>query len=193
MTIILDKVNVSFDHKKVLADFSLRLPGRGVVCLIGPSGSGKTTLFNCLAGIITPDSGHISGLEDKQLAMVFQENRLLPWYDALSNVAFVIQGDRQKAWHFLEKVELVEAAHKYPAELSGGMQKRVAIARALAYGGDILMMDEPTAGLDDQLAARIMSRIVEDWQQKLILLITHDLSLAEQFATEKYYVEKVIQ
>lgn len=190
MSIIVDKISLSFGDKQMLDDFSCQLPDVGVACLIGPSGSGKTTLFNCLAGILKPDSGSISGLQGKRKAILFQENRLLPWYNALANVAFVVKDDKGKAAHFLEQVELNDAAGKYPNELSGGMQRRVAIARALAYGGDILMLDEPTTGLDDELAQRIMHRIVEQWQDKLVILVTHDQQLAEMFATERFFVEK---
>ncbi|NLF80556.1 MAG: ATP-binding cassette domain-containing protein [Clostridia bacterium] len=191
MSIAVERLNVSFNGRQVLRDLSLTLPDSGVVCIYGPSGSGKTTLFNCLAGVIKPDSGAIRGLEGKRLAMVFQENRLLPWYNALENVAFAVEGDREKALRALAAMELAAEAEKLPAQLSGGMQRRVAIARALAYGGDILMLDEPTAGLDKELAERVVSRLIEAWRGRLILLITHDLWLAERFATFKYGLESI--
>ena len=99
--------------------------------------------------------------------MVFQENRLLPWFSALKNVAFVINGDEEKARRALSWLELSDAADKLPDELSGGMQRRVAVARALAYGGDVLLLDEPNAGLDESLAERMMSRILEQWSGRL--------------------------
>ena len=190
MSIVVERLNISFGGRPVLRDLSLSLPDSGVVCIYGPSGSGKTTLFDCLAGILEPDSGAIRGLEGKRLAMVFQENRLLPWYSALENVAFAVAGDREKARQALAAMELAAEADKLPDQLSGGMQRRVAIARALAYGGDILMLDEPTAGLDEELAERVVARLIEAWQGKLILLITHDSWLAERFATFKYGLEQ---
>ena len=188
MTIIINKLNVSFDGKQVLNDFSLTLPDKGIVCIFGPSGCGKTVLFKCLSGLIKPDSGEISGLENKRLSMVFQENRLLPWFDAAENVAFVVNENRELALAALAKMELTTEAGKIPAELSGGMQRRVAIARALAYDGDMLLLDEPTTGLDAELAARVMAGLINLWQGKLILLITHELSLAKQFADIIYTV-----
>ena len=132
MSIKIINLNVSFDDKEVIKDLALELPDQGVVSIFGPSGAG-TTLFNCLAGLITPDSGQIIGLENKQLSMVFQENRLLPWFSALKNVAFVINGDEEKAREGLcRRLELSDAADKLPDELSGGMQRRVAVARALS-------------------------------------------------------------
>ena len=72
MSIKIINLNVSFDDKEVIKDLTLELPDQGVVSIFGPSGAGKTTLFNCLAGLITPDSGQIIGLENKKLSMVFQ-------------------------------------------------------------------------------------------------------------------------
>ena len=186
MSIKIINLNVSFDDKEVIKDLTLELPDQGVVSIFGPSGAGKTTLFNCLAGLITPDSGQIIGLENKKLSMVFQENRLLPWFSALKNVAFVINGDEEKARRALSWLELSDAADKLPDELSGGMQRRVAVARALAYGGDVLLLDEPNAGLDESLAERMMSRILEQWSGRLVMLITHDSSLVEKFADYRY-------
>jgi ABC-type nitrate/sulfonate/bicarbonate transport system ATPase subunit len=193
MSIVVERLNISFDGQPVLADLSLTLPESGVACIFGPSGSGKTTLFNCLAGIRRPESGEIRGIAGKRLAMVFQENRLLPWYSALDNVAFVVAGDRAKAAQALAAMELATEAAKLPGQLSGGMQRRVAIARALAYGGDILMLDEPTAGLDEELAARVVERLIAAWQGKLILLISHESWLAERFATVKYGMERLAE
>ena len=186
MSIKIENLNVSFDNKQVIKDLSLKLPEQGVVSIFGPSGAGKTTLFNCLAGLVTPDSGSITGLEGKRLSMVFQENRLLPWFSALKNVSFVVDGDEAKAKIALSWMELADAANKLPTELSGGMQRRVAVARALAYGGDILLLDEPNTGLDEGLAYRMMELVLEQWEGRLVLLITHDRSLVEKFADYKY-------
>ncbi len=186
MSIRIENLNVSFDNKQVIKDLSLELPEQGVVSIFGPSGAGKTTLFNCLAGLVTPDSGSITGLEGKRLSMVFQENRLLPWFSALKNVAFVIDGDEAKAKMALAWMELADAADKLPTELSGGMQRRVAVARALAHGGDILLLDEPNTGLDEGLTYRMMELVLEQWAGRLVLLITHDRALVEKFADDKY-------
>lgn len=188
MSVKIEKLSISYEGKPVFLNLSLELPETGLVCIYGPSGIGKTTLFNCLAGIRKPDGGKISGLEGKRISMVFQENRLLPWYSAVDNVAFVVEGEQERAMLALEEMELASESDKLPGELSGGMQRRVAIARAMAYGGDVLLLDEPTAGLDEELAVRVMTRLISAWQGKLILLITHDSWLAERFADHKYWL-----
>ena len=143
-----------------------------LVALLGPSGSGKTTLMRIILGLEQPDSGNISGLGGKKTAVVFQNDRLLPWLSALDNVAAVCSKERAK--EMLEKVELSDALNKKPAELSGGMCRRVALARALAFDADILLLDEPFKGLDTELRGRIV-KLVEDFAKtKPVILITHD-------------------
>jgi len=134
-----------------------------------------------LAGLLMPLEGTITGLSDKRISMVFQEDRLLPWCTALANVAAV--SDLEAAKHWLAQMELEAEMMKYPAELSGGMQRRVAIARACAFGGDILLLDEPFKGLDEGLAGRVMERVFA--AAPLTVLVTHDGALAERLGAER--------
>ncbi|MDO4581733.1 MAG: ATP-binding cassette domain-containing protein [Bacillota bacterium] len=184
MSIVVENLSLSFNGQPVLKQLSLTLPERGVVCLFGPSGCGKTSLFRCLLGLQKPDHGTISGLNGFRPAVVFQEDRLLPWLSAVDNVALVREGDTARARAALALVELDAAADKLPAELSGGMRRRVAIARALAYDGDPLFLDEPTNGLDADLAARVMQVLTAKRARQLILLITHERALAERYAQQ---------
>jgi ABC-type nitrate/sulfonate/bicarbonate transport system ATPase subunit len=186
MSIVIEHLNIAFAGKPVLRDLSLTLPDAGMVSIYGPSGCGKTTLLNCLAGFCRPDSGTICGMGGRRVSMVFQENRLLPWISALDNVGFVTGDNRQKAMTALIQMELAQVAGKRPGELSGGMQRRVAIARSLAFGGEVLLLDEPDTGLDQDLAVRVMQRLVIAWQGRLILLVTHDSALGDLFADEQY-------
>ena len=167
----------------VLRDFSLELAQGEAVAVMGESGSGKTTLTRLLLGLEKPVSGTIQGLEGKRVAAVFQEDRLLPWFSARKNVAAVLTCGREEAAaltdRVLEEVELSEAADKPIRELSGGMQRRAAIARALAFGGDLLILDEPLKGLDDELKKRVASRIKAHFST--LLLITHSEEEAELF------------
>lgn len=177
MSIEIKNLTKSFDMESVFKDFSAELPEKGVVCFWGASGSGKTTLLRILAGLEPADSGEISGLGGKKIAFVFQEDRLLPQFSALENVAVV--SDEKTAREWLEKLELAHELHKKPAELSGGMCRRTALARALSYGGDILLLDEPFKGLDSRLKGKIIEIIREASKDKLVILVTHEKSEAE--------------
>lgn len=170
--IILDRISKSFDSLKVLDNISAEIPDSGIFAVCGVSGSGKTTLMRIIAGLEQPDSGKVIGTKQKKLAVVFQNDRLIPWLSALENIACVC--DEATALKLLEKVELSDSADKKPAELSGGMCRRVALARALAFDADILLLDEPFKGLDSELRVR-MARLVEDFSKsRPVILITHD-------------------
>jgi len=152
-------------------DFSWELPETGTVAVTGPSGCGKTTLLMLLCGLLAPRSGEISGLLGKKISIQFQEDRLLPWYSAEKNIA-LISGEAA-ATHWLGELELgQEDAKKLPRALSGGMRRRVSLARAMAFGGDLLLLDEPFKGLDDALKARVIERISGVFP--LTVLVTHD-------------------
>lgn len=180
----LEQVSLSYGEKQVLRDFSCTLPESGLVCFFGPSGCGKTTLLQLLAGLRKPDSGLITGLDGKRVSVVFQENRLLPWLSVAENISLVTGGGAADALTWLEAVELAAEAQQPPAALSGGMQRRVAIARALAFDGDLLLLDEPFNGLDESLALRLLQRIQQQYAERLVVLITHDLELVRQQATQ---------
>ena len=170
--ITVKNISKSFDSKKVLDNISTVIPDSGIFAVSGVSGSGKTTFRRILAGLETPDSGTIEGLDGKKISVMFQKDRLLPWHSALDNVAVVC--DKEKAKEWLKKVELSAAAGKKPSELSGGMCRRVALARALAFEGDILFLDEPFKGLDIELRDRMAELIKEFAKTKPVILITHD-------------------
>ena len=139
-----EDVSFSYPGKPVFSHLNLTLPDTGTAALMAPSGYGKTTLLRLLAGLETPASGRITGLENRKTAFLFQEDRLLPWLTAEKNIALVSSAERAAYW--LEKMEI--DGGQYPREMSGGMQRRVALARAMAFGGDVLLLDEPFKGLD---------------------------------------------
>jgi len=166
----------AFDGKTVLRDVSMTF-GEGITCIMGSSGAGKTTLVNIIAGILPPDSGEISGMAGKNIAMVFQEDRLLPWETALANVTF-IRNDRIRAAELLTAAGLADSMHKKAAELSGGMKRRVCLCRALIAEHDVLILDEPFKGLDDEIKPAIM-QMVKDNPAPITICITHDAREAE--------------
>ncbi len=162
-----------FGEREILREFTYQFPEKGVCCLFGPSGCGKTTLLRILAGLEAPDSGEI--LREGKLSMVFQEDRLLPWMTAAENIRLVrgtlTESDAERAF---ASVGLSGEGGKFPQELSGGMKRRVAIARALAYGGDILLLDEPLRGLDLQIKKQVMEQIRIQSRERTVVLVTHD-------------------
>lgn len=179
-------VKKSYDGTAVLNIPALTLPDRGIFGICGPSGSGKTTLLRLIAGLEKPDCGEIKGISGKKISCLFQEDRLLPHLTALQNVALVC--DKSSALNMLARVGLEQHIDKYPAEMSGGMQRRVAFARAAAFGGDILLLDEPFEGLDADLRETIFSIIREESKKNLVVLVTHNLTPAQD-KYESFYLQ----
>ena len=135
------ELTVTFGSKAVLDRFSLDIPERGVTALSGPSGCGKTTLLRVLAGLERPQGGTVSGAAPGQTAILFQEDRLLPWRTAGEHIADVLpRARRGEVPRWLALAELEGEAQRYPAELSGGMGRRLALARCLACGGEVLLL-----------------------------------------------------
>ncbi len=167
----LRSVSLSYGEKSVLSDFSLTLPETGILCLSGPSGCGKTTLTRVLAFLETPDTGEVAGLAPGETAVLFQEDRLLPWLSAADNLKAACPGADALAW--LSAVGLADEANTKPAALSGGMRRRAALARALAYESRLLILDEPFNGVDEAAKRSLYPLIRQAAADKPVLLITH--------------------
>lgn len=168
-----------YGENTVLNNISLTLEPGERVALMGPSGCGKTTLLRLALGLLQPSEGQAENTFPKT-GVVFQEPRLLAWRTALDNVNLVL-GDKaetlSRSLSCLTQMELEDAAEKYPRELSGGMQQRVALARAFVLDPDLLILDEPFKGLDQELRMRILRQIGKT--QAAILLVTHDPAEAQ--------------
>ena len=153
-------VTLCYGDKPVLDRFSLEIPSRGVTALSGPSGCGKTTLLRVLAGLEPQWLGTVDGVNPLRTAFLFQEDRLLPWRTVGQHLTDVLPRSRRgELADWLAFAELSGEEAAYPGELSGGMARRLALARCVALGGELLLLDEPFAGVDPQRAARIMSRL----------------------------------
>ena len=153
-------LTLRYGDKLVLDRFSLTIPNHGLTALSGPSGCGKTTLLRVLAGLETPESGAVDGVAPSRTAFLFQENRLLPWRTVGQHLTDVLPRSRRgELADWLAFAELSGEETAWPGALSGGMARRLALARCAAMGGELLLLDEPFAGVDPQRAARIMARL----------------------------------
>ncbi len=194
------------DNKvKALAGVDLTFRESEFVSVLGPSGCGKTTLLNIIGGLdhYTEGDLFINGKSTKEfrdadwdtyrnhsVGFVFQAYNLIPHQSVLSNVelALTLSGvskaeRRKRAVEALEKVGLADQIHKKPNQMSGGQMQRVAIARALVNNPHILLADEPTGALDSETSLQIMELLKEIAKEKLVIMVTHNPELAEEYST----------
>ena len=189
MAVELTNVSKSFGTEKIFDQFSIKLPSKGCVCFFGPSGSGKTTLLHMIAGLTPVDTGSIRFSGELKISFAFQEDRLLPWINGVENVAQVVNppADAHKeAYHWLGQFGLKNDAEKLPSQLSGGMRRRVALARALAFGGDILLLDEPFRGIDAATKQNVIRLVAQQKEKALLILVTHDFDEAVSLSDTIY-------
>ncbi|MFW5706642.1 MAG: ABC transporter ATP-binding protein [Bacteroidota bacterium] len=191
----------AFDSKPILKGVSTTFKEGKTSLIIGQSGSGKTVLMKCLVGLLEPDSGAVlydgedftslsnrerTGIR-KKIGMLFQGSALFDSLTVEENVIFPLdmfnkgmsKSEKIKRAHFcLDRVNIQNANHLYPAEISGGMKKRVAIARAIANKPNYLFCDEPNSGLDPQTAIVIDKLISEITREFNITTVvnTHDMN-----------------
>lgn len=156
----LENITFRYGEKLVLDGFSLEIPDRGLTALSGPSGCGKTTLLRVLAGLERPEGGAVSGVDPARTAFLFQEDRLLPWRTVGQHITDVLPRPRRgELARWLAFAELEGEGGAYPSALSGGMARRLALARCAALGGELLLLDEPFAGVDPARTARLLGRL----------------------------------
>ena len=198
-------VNKRFDGLDALKNVGLDIGKGELVALSGPSGGGKTVLLKTVIGLIEPDSGsvRIDGEETvgapqaareaatRRIGMLFQRSALFDSMPVWENVAFrpMADGLLDRGSGFdaaVEKIAAVglapETAELYPADLSGGMQKRAALARAIAHDPEILLLDEPTAGLDP-IMSNVIADLIQETAARLgatVLLVTSDMAGARR-------------
>lgn len=173
--LILQKLSKSYHGQVVFSGLDLTLSPGNAYCLMAPSGTGKTTLFHILMGLETPDSGTIEGLKSLRISAVFQEDRLLEGYDALTNLRFVCRQRFSDAELLSYAAELLpQGALSQPvSEFSGGMKRRLCLLRALLVPFDLLILDEPFNGLDPENRKKAAKLIQERTQDKILLFAAH--------------------
>ena len=201
-------IHTRFGKTVIHNGIDLDIYGEQIVALVGGSGSGKTTLVREMVGLLVPNAGEVKLFGSpvmsnnhiinrdlrRRFGMLFQRGALFSAFSVFDNIAFPLRElrildealIRDLVWMKLEMVEL-EAAHGLlmPSELSGGMIKRVALARALALEPELLLLDEPTAGLDPDLSTRFV-KLIQMLQKNLkftVVMVTHDLDTLAELAT----------
>lgn len=195
----IESLHKRFDENIVLNGASLEVPRGSLVTVLGRSGTGKSVLLKCLAGIVTPDAG-LMRFDGKDLdastradfrrrcSFLFQSNALFDSLTALENVGLPLEQTtslsdaeiRQRSLEALKQLELDEHAQRYPSQLSGGMQKRLALARAIVTKPELVLFDEPTAGLDPLRRNAVFTMILKYQRQFRFtaVVVTHDLDEA---------------
>ena len=199
----ISKLKKSFGSQEILKDITLQLGSGENLVVMGKSGSGKSVLIKCLVGLLKPDSGSITileqdvtGLQRKELnqlrqkiGFLFQSGALYDSMTVKQNIEFPLRRIKKglteneiaaKVQEVLENVDLVDALNKMPSALSGGMRKRISLARTIVVDPLIMLYDEPTTGLDpvtsDEISALIMD--VQKKYKTSSIIITHDIKCA---------------
>ncbi|MFB7664242.1 ABC transporter ATP-binding protein [Kitasatospora sp. NPDC056138] len=192
----------SFGPTNALAGAEMHVWAGEVVAVMGPSGSGKSTMLHCLAGIVAPDSGHVSydgrlltemsdaersALRRTEFGFVFQFGQLVPELSCLENVALPLRltGVRRReaerrALEWMARLEVDDLGGKRPGEVSGGQGQRIAVARSLVTGPRVIFADEPTGALDSFNGERVMQLFTSAAKESgaAVVLVTHEARVA---------------
>ena len=200
-------VYLAFDDRMILDGLSFKVQKGETKIILGGSGTGKSTTIKLVLGLLKPDSGHVfvngEDITDydenemmrvrKNFGMIFQEGALFDSLSVYDNVAFRLHEQgvpeaevEQEVRRMLNFVDLEDAIDKMPIELSGGMRRRVGIARALVGGPEIVMFDEPTAGLDPPTARTICELAIKlrDLEDVSSMFVTHEMNNVEYLTSE---------
>ena len=200
-----EEISFSYQDKLIFDRFSMYIDQGERICLMAPSGRGKTTLLRLLTGHLQPDTGRISGMENVNISMVFQEDRLCENYTVCENImlgcvrgmmpetAHNIGDDcfSQKRKHgdmsqrktivdgHLSAVGLAQTIDMPVSSLSGGMKRRVCLVRAMLSRSDIVILDEPFAGVDRKKTEQAIDYISQKMQERSLILVSHTAWEAE--------------
>ncbi|HEX9484025.1 MAG TPA: amino acid ABC transporter ATP-binding protein [Gemmatimonadaceae bacterium] len=208
----IDNVIKSFGDVRVLDGCTASVVRGSVVVVCGPSGSGKSTLIRCINGLEPVDSGavivdgvsvHAPGTNlpalRARIGMVFQSFELFPHWTVLENVNLAqvhalgrdVRRATERSMALLDRVGLVDHAHKYPAALSGGQQQRIAIARALAMDPVAMLFDEPTSALDPEMISEVLDVMVALARDGMtMVVVTHEMAFARRVAHRVWFMDR---
>lgn len=182
MDVRAENLRKEFGGQIVLNGFTHTFKEHETTCITGRSGCGKTTLLRILMGLEKPEQGEVTGMPGR-IAAVFQEDRLCENLSGERNIRLVLprtvaSGEIREA---MKQVGLSDAFDKPVRELSGGMRQRVSVLRALFMDADLIFMDEPLKGLDENTRKQTISYILEKTAGKTMIIVTHDKNDIEAF------------
>jgi general L-amino acid transport system ATP-binding protein len=200
-----------FGELHVLNDISLSVNKGERIVICGPSGSGKSTLIRCINRLEEHQKGRIvvDGTEltnnlrniekiREEVGMVFQHFNLFPHLTIVENLSLGPIWVRKKpkkeaeemAMYYLEKVHIVEQAHKYPGQLSGGQQQRVAIARSLCMKPKVMLFDEPTSALDPEMVKEVLDVMINLAEEGMtMIVVSHEMGFAKSVAHRVIFMD----
>ncbi len=183
MEVIVKNLNKKFGEKIIFNNFSASFSSDKITCIMGESGSGKTTLFNILSSLTIPDSYEILNVP-KKIGYVFQENRLCENFSAITNIKIALSNKTvsdEEIEKNLNSVGIYDVSKKPVSKFSGGMKRRVAIVRAIMSDSDLILLDEPLNGLDEENQKKVIEYIINNTKNKVVIISTHDISNIDTF------------
>lgn len=182
--IIFKDISKSYGNKIVLKNFNIDIREGQTTFVLGKSGSGKTTFSKIVLGLEKIDAGEISGLDGKKISVVFQEDRLMENMTIGSNFKMTVDShiNRKQIVEKMKKIGLFQPLETKISELSGGMKRRISILRAFLIEFDLIVMDEPFRGLDEETKEKVMNFVIQNIKGKTAIIITHNKDEVEYFA-----------
>ena len=197
-TLKLSDISKKYNDITVLANANAEFTSSKITCIRGQSGAGKTTLLNIIMGVVKADKGMVEFVNDNGqsvkpvLSAVFQDCRLIEHLSPVINVKMVLKKNKKnsaKDVAFAVKSELLKLLDKEALELSGGMKRRVEIVRAVMAESDIVIMDEPFAGLDEVTKDNVINYIMNNINNRIVIISTHDEEVVKKLRANVLFVD----
>jgi ABC-type nitrate/sulfonate/bicarbonate transport system ATPase subunit len=179
--IYIENATFKYDSTEVFKNLNIKIEQKSNISIVGHSGCGKTSLLYCIKGLKELSNGsiHLDGIKQEDIGLLFQEDRLLPWKSVKDNILLGLEKDIS-AQKYIDMVGLKGHENKYPSQLSGGERQRVALARVLIRQPKVLLLDEPTANLDELTKESLQDSILKLSRElgMSLILVTHHIEEA---------------
>lgn len=179
--IYIENATFKYDSTEVFKNLNIKIEQKSNISIVGHSGCGKTSLLYCIKGLKELSNGaiHLDGIKQEDIGLLFQEDRLLPWKSVKANILLGLEKDNS-VQKYINMVGLKGHENKYPSQLSGGERQRVALARVLIRQPKVLLLDEPTANLDELTKESLQDSILKLSRElgMSLILVTHHIEEA---------------